>query len=957
MTTYIKDLIEIPESVRGGDFVLKLTEGVAQPEATLRPYVVTQQLAGAFDISLDFIHAAVQGNSSKAAYLHGSFGAGKSHFMAVLHLLLQQQPAARAKEGLESVVGKHNPWLEGKKFLLVPYHMIGQPSMEAAVLGGYVRTVLALHPGAAIPPVYRTEGLFRDAQQLRTTMGDAPFFTRLNRRMTDAQTGEADGWGELESNWDAQNFEQAIASPPGTDERGRLVNVLVEEFFQSYTEVSRGSEEAFVSLDDGLSIISQHAQSLGYDALVLFLDELILWLATHAADQQFLSAEGPKVAKLVESENPNRPVPIVSFIARQRDLRELVGDSVSGAEQLHFTDSMKWWEARFDTITLEDRNLPEIAARRVLAPKSEAARQVIAQSWETTRKLRDEVFQVLLTPKADPDVFRKVYPFSPALVETLVAVSSVLQRERTALKVMLQLLVNQRDTLALGQIVPVGDLFDVIAQGDEPFTEGMRIHFENAKRLYHQKLRPMLEKDHALTVQEVAALPFDDPRARDFRANDRLIKTLLLAALAPEVDALKGLNCARLVALNHGSITAPIPGRERQEVLRRVRGWAAQIGEVRVGEEADPIIALQLSGVDTESILANAQAVDNQGNRRRKVRELLFEQLNIEDREDLFLEHEIAWRGTRRTFSIVFTNVRELTTDALEAKSGSRKLIIDFPFDEAGFTPASDLARLEEFRADGKPSRTLVWLPAFLSGQAQNELGTLVKLDDILRNDDAFRRNASHLSAIDQSQARELLRNQQSSLRQRLIRYLEGAYGVDNPTAGSVDEANTPENHFQSLDPAFEPRPPVGANLRQAMEHLLGQMLQCQFPAHPDFGTEVKSSALRGVREMLERAAQGPRRQSLNRQTLAQPGARDCGAAAFGSDGRGVLCLGSLLVRSLHPRAAEPKTIGGGPTPRHGRAPAHGPTHCNAKFGDYALCQSGEPFIFLARRPLSTEER
>ena len=47
-------------------------------------------------------------------------------------------------------------------------------------------------------------------------------------------------------------------------------------------------------------------------------------------------------------------------------------------------------------------------------------------------------------------MFRKVYPFSPALVQTLIAVSSVLQRERTALKVMMQLLVDQRDDLELG---------------------------------------------------------------------------------------------------------------------------------------------------------------------------------------------------------------------------------------------------------------------------------------------------------------------------------------------------------------------------------------------------------------------------------------------------------------------------------------------------------------------------
>lgn len=37
--TLIKDLIEIPERVQKGDFVLKLTEGVTRADATLRDYV------------------------------------------------------------------------------------------------------------------------------------------------------------------------------------------------------------------------------------------------------------------------------------------------------------------------------------------------------------------------------------------------------------------------------------------------------------------------------------------------------------------------------------------------------------------------------------------------------------------------------------------------------------------------------------------------------------------------------------------------------------------------------------------------------------------------------------------------------------------------------------------------------------------------------------------------------
>jgi len=42
MPDYIKDLIELPEQVSRGDFVLRLTEGVTRPDETLRDYVVTK---------------------------------------------------------------------------------------------------------------------------------------------------------------------------------------------------------------------------------------------------------------------------------------------------------------------------------------------------------------------------------------------------------------------------------------------------------------------------------------------------------------------------------------------------------------------------------------------------------------------------------------------------------------------------------------------------------------------------------------------------------------------------------------------------------------------------------------------------------------------------------------------------------------------------------------------------
>src|SRR6266702_1062156 len=116
MSTFLRDLIEIPERVYKGDFVLRLGEGVSDEHAqqTLGDYLVTPELAKCFEDALGLIRAALEAHSSKAAYLHGSFGSGKSHFMAVLHLLLRNNPDARGIKELAGAVAKHNAWTEGR---------------------------------------------------------------------------------------------------------------------------------------------------------------------------------------------------------------------------------------------------------------------------------------------------------------------------------------------------------------------------------------------------------------------------------------------------------------------------------------------------------------------------------------------------------------------------------------------------------------------------------------------------------------------------------------------------------------------------------------------------------------------------------------------------------------------------------------------------------------------------
>lgn len=842
MATFLKDLIDIPVKVHRGDFVLKLSEGVQRAEQTLADYVVTPQLKVSLKDALSFVHSAVTSNSSKMTYLNGSFGSGKSHFMAVLNLVLQNHPSARAKADLQELCAE-NPWTGQLKFLMIPFHMIGATNLESAILGGYVEHVRHHHPQAPVPAVYLAGSLFKDAEGLRQKMGDEAFFRELNAGESD-DGDDDDGLGDYSSGWDAPSYEDAVAAPAGDPDRDRLIGDLITRYFESYSNIAAGNAEAFVSLDHGLSVISRHAKSLGYDAIILFLDELILWLASRAANLDFVHQEGQKLAKLVEAQEASRPIPLISFVAKQRSLKDLVGEDVTGSEKFGFEETLRHSGGRFHNINLEDSNLPEIIAKRILKPKDQSAADRIDDAFNTTSKMREESMKVLLTARGDREMFRKVYPFSPALVDTLVAVSGALQRNRTALKAMVDLLSRQRDELTLGKVIPVGDLFDIVAHGEDVFISEMRDHFNNARALYHERFLPILEETYGIVESQDLPLQGDEPaemlqRAERFRNDARLVKTLLLSALVSNVESLKGLTAGRLAALNHGTIKSPIPGQESSLVLKKVRAWASEIGELRILEGENPTISLALVGIDTDRILRTVENEDRPGNRKTKLRDLVLEATGIEQ-SDLFVRHRLLWKGTDREFPVEFANVREKSHESLRSSGDGWRLIIDYPFDEKDFGPTDDAGRLNEFRRSQDPTRTLVWLPSFFSTRTMNELGRLICIDHVLSNADRFKEAAKHLSPENQLKAKALLENQQSALKSGLLRKIEMAYGIAKADPDTLNGARSLELHdqFQSLWPGFEPRPPVGPNLLEALNNLLSQVLEHDYPAHPAFPVE-----------------------------------------------------------------------------------------------------------------------
>ncbi|HOX68634.1 MAG TPA: phage resistance protein, partial [Burkholderiaceae bacterium] len=219
-----------------------------------------------------------------------------------------------------------------------------------------------------------------------------------------------------------------------------------------------------------------------------------------------------------------------------------------------------------------------------------------------------------------------------------------------------------------------------------------------------------------------------------------------------------------------------------------------------------------------------------------------------------------TWRGTKREVELLYENVREMTDDRLRGRSGAWTVVLDFPFDDANFGPADDLARLGEYR--GGDTRTLVWLPSFLSNKALADLGRLVVLDYILQGD-RFDNYAGHLSFVDRVQAKALAKNQLDQLRIKLRSQLEVAYGISTEPRDAVSNALSADQQFKSLDPTLSPRPPVGADFRAAFESLLGQLFAHQYPAHPEFETEIKASVIKKVWPEVQKAIEATGQRGL----------------------------------------------------------------------------------------------
>jgi hypothetical protein len=250
----IRDLFKVPPEIRPMDFTVVLADGVTRPEDTVGTYRVTPGLARAFAQSLDLVGAALRDGRSQASYLHGSFGTGKSHFMALLSLLLAGNPRRLGDPRARRSAPRTSMGLPRPAAAATPAHARPGPSFEGAIFGGYLAHLREAPPRRPDAPAVRRRRPVRRRRMLSAnasaTKRSSPRSHRTSKR------GGGASWPS--SVWDRDRFDAARTSA-SPQERSELITALVRTpFFRSF---AGDQQRRYVDFDAGLQELTRHAET------------------------------------------------------------------------------------------------------------------------------------------------------------------------------------------------------------------------------------------------------------------------------------------------------------------------------------------------------------------------------------------------------------------------------------------------------------------------------------------------------------------------------------------------------------------------------------------------------------------------------------------------------------------------------------------------------------------------
>ncbi|MEO7889577.1 MAG: DUF6079 family protein [Vicinamibacterales bacterium] len=814
MTTTISDVFDLPrpEDIRAMGFVVKLREadpGSDEVKQLVDDYVITPAVEKELPRILDDMKQVFDRGEEYGRFIHGSFGSGKSHFMTMLSLLIEgSQPAwkkfrplfgahknSQASKGRDSA--DHEAWLAQAGLLVVRIHMLSVRGKST----GFDRAVY--------------EG-FNAALKRRSK---APFeFLNVDAIFEEVRR-EAKEYGDVV--WKRLEAENIVG---GREDFEGIANgsTQARERFARAWLTYKGRDAADAGIDprwsDGLSRMAEHAKAQGFGGIVLMIDEFLLWLAEKSG-QEFVQ-EINNLNVIVDHNTGQRPAPIFVFVARQRNLQEFFPDLVDESK-IH--EHLDHHAKRFEVTKLQDVELRHIVRGRVLRPKNAAAVQAAVSSLS---ERHEKVLPALLAG-ADIDYLRDVYPFHPALIEMLVDVTSLMQRERSALRLLYELLVIHYPKLPLGEFLPVGSAFAGIFPESGVEASKKVDLMQDIHHQYYSRLGPAM-----LKMAEELGSEFNEERRR---ALDQLVKTVLLAEVSPRLKQ-GGLTIERLVQLNAVDVEGETFRGQVRVAETDLLALSQRVPDLQVaGQGKIAIVRFMLGRVSLGEVLGRARSkVDNPAQRFKVFWGALKRGFGLEgvkgfeDGGANEGDWDLGWRRTKRRGRIKLGNVREMSYDDFTPPAGTFKVLVDYPWDEPGHTVDEDRLRAINVRKKQGLLHTVCWLPRHMS---PTELGVLTELAAVryLLSDAGQEDLLETLNTQDRNKILD-----QASIRLKTL---------DGQLEDLLKEVYVHHGEFFALISDVDSSRPR-ETLAQNLEHIAALLMDRRYPQHPTFLADPKKQDL-----------------------------------------------------------------------------------------------------------------
>src|SRR5262245_60070968 len=409
----------------------------------------------------------------------------------------------------------------------------------------------------------------------------------------------------------------------------------------------------------------------------------------------------------------------------------------------------------------------------------------------------------------------------------LVDVTSLMQRERSALRLLYELLVIHYPQLPLGEFLPVGSAFAAIFPESGVEASKKVDLMQDIHHQYYSRLLPAM-----LHMSEEPGAEFNDERRR---ALDQLIKTVLLAEVSPRLKQ-GGLTIERLVQLNAADVEGETFRGQVRVAETDLLALSQRVPDLQVaGNGKTALVRYVLGRVSLGEILGRARSkVDNPAQRFKVFWSAIRLALGVANSKGFEEggpnegDWDLWWRRTRRRGRLKLGNVREMSYDDFAPPDGAFKILVDYPWDEPGHTVDEDRLRATNVRKKQGLLHTVCWLPRHMS---PTELGVLTELAAVrhLLSETGQEDLLETLGPQDKNKVIDQAGIRQKTLEGQLEDLLKEVYVRHGEFFALVTDLDS-----------SRPRETLAENL----EHIAALLMDRRYPQHPTFLAEPKKQDL-----------------------------------------------------------------------------------------------------------------